>query len=91
MFCTWVQQSKCSNLTRFSMLCPSLLHLERVCKISNSDQNIDSKYMLQAKKIAYERKILNWEKLYCKITSVQGHGRRWKYTIEQLKERTTQG
>ena len=47
--------------------------------------------ILQAKKIAYERKILNWEKLYCKVTSVQGHGRRWKYTIEELKERTKQG
>ncbi|KAF6026848.1 hypothetical protein EB796_014832 [Bugula neritina] len=44
-----------------------------------------------AKKIAKERRLLNWEKLYCKVTSVKGHGRRWKYTIEELKDRAKQG
>ncbi|XP_067946384.1 uncharacterized protein [Watersipora subatra] len=44
-----------------------------------------------SKKIAYERRLLNWEKLYCKVTSSKGHGRRWKYIIKELKERTKLG
>lgn len=68
-----------------------MLVFQRSCESDHC--GIVSHYLslLQSKKVAHERRILNWEKLYCKVTSAKGHGRRWKYTIDDLKEKTKQG
>jgi hypothetical protein len=37
-----------------------------------------------------ERRIMNWEKLYMKLSEAKGHGRRWKFHIDTLKKKSTQ-
>ncbi|XP_032894449.1 uncharacterized protein LOC116984403 [Amblyraja radiata] len=41
----------------------------------------------QTKWFARERQILNWEKLFVKLTTTKAHGRRWKFQIEHLKRK----
>ena len=48
-------------------------------------------YLLQSKRIAKERRILNWEKLFSKLSSQKGHGRRWKFLIEPFKRKLKEG
>ncbi|XP_059831603.1 uncharacterized protein LOC132397195 isoform X2 [Hypanus sabinus] len=41
----------------------------------------------QAKWLARERQILNWEKLFTKLMTAKTHGRRWKFRLEYLKRK----
>lgn len=34
---------------------------------------------------------MNWEKLFTKVTSSKGHGRRWKFLIETIKQKARMG
>jgi hypothetical protein len=34
---------------------------------------------------------MNWEKLFAKIMSNKGHGRRWKFLIETIKQKAKLG
>lgn len=45
----------------------------------------------QASRMARERRILNWEKLFSKVSSSKGHGRRWKFLIDSFKKRVKEG
>ncbi|BFZ10160.1 hypothetical protein BsWGS_13199 [Bradybaena similaris] len=40
----------------------------------------------QSKRMAREKRILNWERLFAKVTTAKSHGRRWKFNIETIKE-----
>lgn len=40
-----------------------------------------------SRSIAKERRIMNWEKLFSKLTSTRGHGRRWKFLIEPFRRK----
>ncbi|XP_067674819.1 uncharacterized protein [Haliotis asinina] len=44
-----------------------------------------------SKRIAKEKRIMNWEKLFSKVTSTKGHGRRWKFLIETIKQKAKMG
>ncbi|XP_064617866.1 uncharacterized protein LOC135481989 isoform X2 [Liolophura sinensis] len=44
-----------------------------------------------SKRIAREKRLMNWEKLFSKLTSAKGHGRRWKFLIESIKEKAKLG
>ncbi|XP_059166381.1 uncharacterized protein LOC131948723 isoform X2 [Physella acuta] len=44
-----------------------------------------------SKRIAREKRIMNWEKLFSKMTSTRGHGRRWKFLIETIKQKAKLG
>ncbi|PVD29205.1 hypothetical protein C0Q70_11802 [Pomacea canaliculata] len=44
-----------------------------------------------SKRIAREKRIMNWEKLFTKVTSSKGHGRRWKFLIETIKQKARMG
>ncbi|XP_061169238.1 titin-like isoform X2 [Saccostrea echinata] len=44
-----------------------------------------------SKRIAREKRIMNWEKLFAKIMSNKGHGRRWKFLIETIKQKAKLG
>ncbi|XP_064629111.1 uncharacterized protein LOC135488433 [Lineus longissimus] len=44
-----------------------------------------------AKRNAKERRIMNWEKLFAKMTSAKGHGRRWKFMIKTFKDKAKDG
>ncbi|OWF37664.1 titin-like isoform X2 [Mizuhopecten yessoensis] len=44
-----------------------------------------------SKRIAREKRIMNWEKLFAKIMSNKGHGRRWKFLIETIKQKAQLG
>ncbi|XP_074662984.1 uncharacterized protein LOC141915380 isoform X3 [Tubulanus polymorphus] len=43
------------------------------------------------KRMARERRILNWERLFSKVATSKGHGRRWKFMINTFKETTKKG
>ncbi|CAG5134135.1 unnamed protein product, partial [Candidula unifasciata] len=45
----------------------------------------------QSKRMAREKRILNWERLFAKVSTVKGHGRRWKFHIETIKEKAKLG
>ncbi|XP_071826096.1 uncharacterized protein [Apostichopus japonicus] len=45
----------------------------------------------QARRMAKERRIMMWEKLFSKLTSARGHGRRWKFLIDNFKQKTKLG
>ena len=34
---------------------------------------------------------MNWEKLFSKVMSNKGHGRRWKFLIETIKQKAKLG
>ncbi|CAK8683988.1 unnamed protein product [Clavelina lepadiformis] len=38
-----------------------------------------------------EKRIMNWEKAFAKITSAKSHGRRWKFMIEAFKKKAKEG
>ncbi|KAL8566979.1 hypothetical protein ACOMHN_059779 [Nucella lapillus] len=44
-----------------------------------------------SKRIAREKRVMNWEKLFAKLTSTKGHGRRWKFLIETIKQKAKMG
>ncbi|XP_050390798.2 uncharacterized protein LOC126809962 [Patella vulgata] len=44
-----------------------------------------------SKRIAKEKRIMNWEKVFAKVTSNKGHGRRWKFLIETIKQKAKMG
>ncbi|XP_005097136.1 uncharacterized protein LOC101862724 isoform X2 [Aplysia californica] len=44
-----------------------------------------------SKRVAREKRIMNWEKLFSKMTSAKGHGRRWKFLIETIKQKAKLG
>ncbi|XP_013412001.1 histone-lysine N-methyltransferase SETD1B-A [Lingula anatina] len=44
-----------------------------------------------SKRIAREKRIMNWEKLFARMTTKKGHGRRWKFLIESVKEKSKLG
>jgi len=46
---------------------------------------------LQSKRIAREKRVMNWEKLFAKVMSNKGHGRRWKFLIETIKQKAKLG
>ena len=50
-----------------------------------------SVYLLQSKRIAKEKRVMNWEKLFAKVMSNKGHGRRWKFLIETIKQKAKLG
>lgn len=43
------------------------------------------------KLIAKEKKILNWERLFIKLSESKGHGRRWRFQIENFRKKTSMG
>ncbi|KAJ8032500.1 hypothetical protein HOLleu_26044 [Holothuria leucospilota] len=45
----------------------------------------------QARRMAKERRIMMWEKLFSKLTSARGHGRRWKFLIDNFKQKSKLG
>ncbi|XP_022079118.1 uncharacterized protein LOC110973027 isoform X2 [Acanthaster planci] len=45
----------------------------------------------QAKRIEHEKRIMNWEKLFAKLTSSRGHGRRWRFLIDNFKQKARLG
>ncbi|XP_071792305.1 uncharacterized protein [Asterias amurensis] len=45
----------------------------------------------QARRIAQEKRIMNWEKLFAKLTSSRGHGRRWRFLIDSFKQKANMG
>ena len=45
----------------------------------------------QSKRIAKEKRIMNWEKLFAKLTVARGHGRRWKFLIHAFKKKADEG
>ena len=45
----------------------------------------------QSKRIDKERRVMNWEKLFCRLTAKVGHGRRWKFHIDAFKRHATEG
>ena len=47
--------------------------------------------VFQSKRIAREKRVMNWEKLFAKLTSTKGHGRRWKFLIETIKQKAKMG
>ncbi|XP_067849876.1 caldesmon-like [Heptranchias perlo] len=40
-----------------------------------------------ARRVARERRILNWEMLFGKLMTAKTHGRRWKFRVEYLKRK----
>ncbi|KAK2173881.1 hypothetical protein NP493_843g01017 [Ridgeia piscesae] len=44
-----------------------------------------------SKRIAKEKRIMNWEKLFAKLTVARGHGRRWKFLIHAFKKKADEG
>ncbi|XP_070536490.1 uncharacterized protein [Ptychodera flava] len=44
-----------------------------------------------SKRIEKEKRIMNWEKLFAKLTSSRGHGRRWKFLIETFRQKAKLG
>lgn len=48
-------------------------------------------FYIQSKRIAKEKRIMNWEKLFAKVMSNKGHGRRWKFLIETIKQKAKLG
>ncbi|KAI0240537.1 hypothetical protein LSAT2_008767 [Lamellibrachia satsuma] len=44
-----------------------------------------------SKRIAKEKRIMNWEKLFAKLTVARGHGRRWKFLIHAFKKKSRRG
>eukprot|EP00794_Sanderia_malayensis_P000339 gene339-972_t len=38
-----------------------------------------------------EKRIMNWEKLFAKLASSRGHGQRWKFLIQQFKNKIKKG
>ena len=59
-----------------------------ILKIKCVDQDV---IMLQSKRIAKEKRIMNWEKLFAKLTVARGHGRRWKFLIHAFKKKADEG
>ena len=53
--------------------------------------NMNLMNLFQSKRIAREKRIMNWEKLFAKLTSTKGHGRRWKFLIETIKQKAKMG
>ncbi|KAK7503175.1 hypothetical protein BaRGS_00005440 [Batillaria attramentaria] len=53
--------------------------------------NIAIKRLQLSKRIAREKRVMNWEKLFAKLTSTKGHGRRWKFLIETIKQKAKMG
>lgn len=45
----------------------------------------------QSKRIEKERRVMNWEKLFCRLTAKVGHGRRWKFHIDAFKRHANAG
>ena len=39
----------------------------------------------------HERRVLNWERLFVRLTEARGHGKRWKFRIENVKRRVEEG
>ncbi|KAM7434299.1 hypothetical protein ABFA07_015579 [Porites harrisoni] len=46
---------------------------------------------IQSERLAQERKVLNWEKLFSKMMTSKAHGYRWKFLIESFKEKVKTG
>ncbi|XP_071943161.1 uncharacterized protein [Antedon mediterranea] len=46
---------------------------------------------MQSRRIEREKRIMNWEKLFSKLTSCKGHGRRWKFLIDTFKQKAKLG
>ncbi|XP_077994799.1 uncharacterized protein LOC144448429 [Glandiceps talaboti] len=44
-----------------------------------------------SKRIEREKRIMNWERLFAKLTSSRGHGRRWKFLIETFRQKAKMG
>ncbi|XP_006816176.1 uncharacterized protein LOC100378962 [Saccoglossus kowalevskii] len=44
-----------------------------------------------SKRMEREKRIMNWEKLFAKLTSSRGHGRRWKFLIQTFREKSKMG
>lgn len=44
-----------------------------------------------SKRIAREKRVMNWEKLFAKVMSNKGHGRRWKFLIDTIKQKAKLG
>ncbi len=45
----------------------------------------------KTKLFAKERRILNWERLFIKMSEARGHGRRWKFQIEAFRNKANMG
>ncbi|PFX30429.1 uncharacterized protein LOC111323577 [Stylophora pistillata] len=46
---------------------------------------------IQSERLAQERKVLNWEKLFSKMMTSKAQGYRWKFLIESFKEKVKTG
>lgn len=38
-----------------------------------------------------ERRILNWERLFVRLTEAKGHGRRWKFQMDAFRKKANEG
>ena len=45
----------------------------------------------KTKLFSREKRIMNWEKLFIKLSEAKGHGRRWKFQIETLRKKANEG
>ncbi|XP_065839714.1 uncharacterized protein [Oscarella lobularis] len=48
-------------------------------------------FAVQEQRMMREKHIMNWEKLFAKLTNKNSHGRRWKFLIESFKTRLNSG
>ncbi|CAF0939608.1 unnamed protein product [Brachionus calyciflorus] len=45
----------------------------------------------KTKLFAREKRVLNWEKLFIKLSESKGHGRRWKFQMDTFRKKADQG
>ena len=38
-----------------------------------------------------EKRVMNWEKLFIKLSEAKGHGRRWKFRMEEFRKKSNEG
>lgn len=39
----------------------------------------------------HEQRVLNWERLYLRMSEAKGHGRRWRFRVEGVKKKAEEG
>jgi hypothetical protein len=72
-----------------------LKKLQDDCKIKQGQLNVAlhkiEMFAVQEQRMARERTIMNWARLFTKVTNKNSHGRRWKFLIQPLKDRIANG
>ncbi|XP_062517847.1 uncharacterized protein LOC134193075 isoform X2 [Corticium candelabrum] len=72
-----------------------LKKLQDDCQIKQGRLNVALRkielFSVEEQRMAQERRIMNWERLFTKVTNRNSHGRRWKFRIQLLKDKIAQG